>query len=190
MSMCGTEANDRLPAATETRGTLELESIPAKRRKGPPLALALALAVGIPVFGGGAVVAGWARYHFGSRTAALAFLRGQSFLLDPQPFDLGSVKPREMRFLTLRAVNLTGRTITINGINGICAHRDGCVACTDQFPVVVQPRSSHALTLEYEYRDQPEARSIHLVTEAYTEIGNFEIALDGRIDVGAPDARP
>jgi len=179
-----------LPATTEPRGTLEHESVQAKRRKVPPLAFALALAVGIPVFGGGAVVGGWARYHFGSRPAALAFIRGQSLLLDPQPFDLGSVRPREKRFLTLRAVNLTGRTITINGLNGICAHRDGCVLCTDQFPVVVQPRSSHALTLEYEYRGQPEARSIHLVTEAYTEIGNFEIALDGRIDVGEADARP
>jgi len=188
--MCGTEANGRLRATPETRGTLEFESVQAKRRKAPLLALALALAVGIPVFGGGAVAAGWARYHFGSRTAALAFFRGESFLLDPQPVDLGSVRSKEKRFLTLRAVNLTGRTITINGLNGICAHRDGCVLSRDQFPVVVQPRSSHALTLEYEYKGQPEARSIHLMTEAYTEIGNFEIALDGRIDGGAPRAFP
>jgi len=92
--------------------------------------------------------------------------------------------------LTLRAVNLTGRTITINGLNGTCADRDGCVLCTDQFPVVVQPRGSHALALEYEYKGHPEARSIRLVTEAYTEIGNFEIALEGKIDGGASYGLP
>jgi hypothetical protein len=188
--MCATEASDRFLATPEIRGALELESVQAKHRKSPPLAVALALAVGIPLFGGSAVVGGWARYHFGSLPATLAFLRGQSLLLDPQSFDLGSVRPREKRFLTLRAINLTGRTITINGLLGICAHRDGCVLCTNQFPAVVQPRSIHALTLEYEYKGQPEARSIHLMTEAYTEIGNFEIALEGRVHPGAPHGLP
>jgi hypothetical protein len=188
--MSATEANERSPAHPGTRGTPEHQSGLAKRRNGPPLVLALALAVGIPALGGAAVAGGWARCQFGSSTAAFAFLRGESFLLEPQPIDLGSVKPREKRFLTMRAINLTGRTIAINGINAVCAHSDGCVLCTDHFPMVVQPRGSHALTLEYEFKGQPEARSIHLATEAYTEIGIVEIALEGRIDGGAPRARP
>jgi len=188
--MSTTEANGRLSVAREAKETLELKRVHARCRKGPPLVLALALALGVPMVGGIGIVGGWAWYHFGSRTAALAFLQGQSLLLDPQSFDLGAIRPKVKRFLTMRAVNLSSQPIAINGVQGYCTGPDGCILCTNQFPIVMQPRESHTLTLEYEFKGRPEARSIHLMTEAFTEIGNFEIALKGKIEGGEAHARP
>jgi hypothetical protein len=182
----------------ETNGRLSavpgLQGVPGHKRaragRGVGLPLMLTLAVAIPLFGGTAAAGGWAWYHFGSRAAAIAFLQGRSLLLEPRPFDLATINPREKRLLRFKAVNITGSPITIHGVEGFCAHRDGCIYCPDQFPLVVQPRASRALTIEYEYKGQPEARTIHLTTEAFTEIGNFEIALEGKIDGGAAHAGP
>ena len=132
------------------------------------LALALTLAVVVPLVGGTAVAGSWAWYHYGSQAAAVAFLQGRSLLLVPRPFDLGTVRPNEKRVIEFQAVNLTGEAITVHGVQGYCAHRDGCVSCTDQFPLVVRPRSSRGLTIEYKYNgpptgagDPPHNRSLH-----------------------------
>jgi hypothetical protein len=180
-SMRAVHANRSLPASSGLDAALDPTALRRKNKTGLPFALALVLALLGPLFGGLAIAGGWAWYQFGSRTAALAFLRGQSLVLDPQPFDLGAVKQHERRHLTIRAVNLTGQPITIHGVQGYCNHKDGCVLGTDQFPFVLQPRTGHPLNIEYEYRAKPELRPIHLVTEAFTEIGNIEIVLDGRL---------
>ncbi len=185
------DASDRLSASSGAQAALYLKAVQPKRGEGLRFVFGLALAFLIPLFGGLVIAGGWAWYHFESRTAALAFLSGQSLLLDPQPFDLGIVRQKEKRSLTIRAVNLSGQPITIYGVQGFCAHEDGCVSSNDQFPLVLQPRTSRPLNIEYEYRDRPEPRPIHLVTEAFTEIGNFEIALDGKlVSTAAPHGRP
>ena len=116
-----------LCADSESEAALDLNAAGCKRRKGRRFALALFLAMIVPLFGGLAIVGGWAWYRFGSRTAALAFVRGQSFVLDPQAFELGTVRQHEKRRLTIRACNLSGRPITVYGVQGFCGHQDGCV---------------------------------------------------------------
>ena len=182
------ETDDRLSAAPVSQEAPGHKQVRAGHGVGLPLMLTLAVA--IPLFGGTATAGGWAWYHFGSRAAAVAFLQGRSLLLEPQPLDLGTINLKEKRFLRVKALNLTGSPITIHGVEGFCENRDGCVYCPDQFPLVVQPRASRTLTIEYVYKGRPEARSIHLTTEAFTEIGNFEIALEGKINGGAAHAGP
>src|ERR1017187_10180482 len=125
--MRATDANNRLSANSGSETAPDLKAVQSKRRKGLRFALALFLALLIPFLGGLAIAGGWAWYHFGSRTAALAFLRGHTFLLASQPFDLGIVRQKEKRALTIRAVNLSGRPIMIYCVQGYCGHRDGCV---------------------------------------------------------------
>jgi hypothetical protein len=161
------------------------------RRKGLPFAFVFGLAILVPIIGGYAVAGGWAWWQFGSRAAAVAFLRGESLVLDPQSFDMGTIRQKERRFLRLRAINLTGKPIAIHGLQGYCNNQGGCVSSRDQFPVVVEPRAGRGLTVEYEYRAQPEARQIHITTEVFTELGNFEIALNGHLlGTGASGTRP
>jgi hypothetical protein len=159
-------------------------------RSGLPLIVTLSLALCIPAFSGVTVITGWAWYHFRSRTAVFAFLHGRHVLLDPQSFDLGTVRPKEKRVLTIRAVNLTGQDIAIHGVQSYCTGPNGCVLCKNRFPIVIRPRESDTLSLEYEFKGRPEARSFLLMAEVFTEIGNFEITLRGEIEGGGIRARP
>ncbi len=146
------------------------------------IALVVGLAAGIPFFAGLGVTGAWARYHYGSDGAALAFLRGESFVFDPQPLDVGIVTPGRPQTLELRALNFTGRAIRINGFVSMCMQRDGCVECLDQLPLFVEPRSSRILMIQYRYKGPLQVRSVHLTTQAFTEFGPADVTVVGTID--------
>lgn len=154
-----------------------------KRPRPKPLTrliVAAVLAFGIPLVGGVGVAGGWAWYRFGSPSAAAAFLRGQSFALDPPSVELGTVTPFEKRVVSVRAVNLTGRAIAVNGARSDCTQRDGCVLWLGEFPVSIEPWGTRSLALEYRSSGPAGPGPVHVVTEVYTEIGDFEIPLNGK----------
>lgn len=156
-----------------------------KERKPWPLPVVLAAALLVPLLGGIGIIGGWAWQRFGTASAAAAFLRGEPFLLEPRTVALGPIPAGEQRALTLRASNLTARTINVYGPVGFCS-RAGCLSCLDRLPLEIAPRSTREVTFK---ATAPEASgsSMRLETALYTSLGNYEFAITGKVTGDGPE---
>jgi len=123
-------------------------------------------------------LAGWAWLRYGSPKAGLAILAGQSLLIEPTVFRVGLIPAGQVRTLTVRASNMTGREVRILGLGGYCG-RNGCVEGEDRYPLVIGPGKSRALTIRLRGPGEP-GRSFELTVELYSGVGTREIMITGR----------
>lgn len=132
-------------------------------------------------------IGGWAWATFGSRTAAAAYLRGESLLIEPRVFDFGLARDGDRRVVKLGLVNLTGKPVSVFGFTASC-QPDGCLASPDKYPLEIPPRGRIQLTVECTFaagRAGAESRPLRVATDVYTNFGMHEIACRGILDGGA-----
>ena len=149
----------------------------ASLRKMRPVVIAATVAV--TTFGFSAlVVGGWAWAHYGTTTVTGALLRGQSLVIEPESFDVGTIPAGEERYLAIQVFDLTARPIEIYGFGAFCG-RDGCVNSDIDYPVVLAPRGSRTLPIRY---SGPKDRSdaFRLVSEIYTAAGTRVVVITGK----------
>jgi hypothetical protein len=149
------------------------------RRKGLPLSI-LAVAALVPLVGGVVIIGGGAWWHFGSASAAVAFLRGDALVIEPTAIDLGPVSPGEEREVILRVSNLTGRIISINGMTSNFCGPNGCVSSLDRFPLDIAPWSGQKLTI-HARAPLTQEYAMQLDAELYTSIGTRIITISGEV---------
>ncbi len=140
---------------------------------------------------GMASVGGWAWSTFGSASAALGYLRGESLLIEPAAFDLGLIRSIDQRALKLGLVNLTGQPINVYGLTSVC-QQDGCIRSLDQFPLVIPARRRTELVIEYQNHDPRPAlggRPLRVATDIYTSFGLRAIVCSGFLDARSLSAR-
>jgi len=121
---------------------------------------------------------GWAWLRYGSPKAGLAILAGQSLLIEPSVFRVGLIPAGQVRTLSVRASNTTGREIRILGLGGYCGP-NGCVEGEDRYPLVVGPRRSRELTIRFRGPGES-GQSFELTAELYSGVGTGEIVITGR----------
>lgn len=141
-----------------------------------PLVFTLTVA-SVSLIVGVAAVGGWGWQRFGSVRAGVGLLQGESLLLSPRHRNLGRVGPGEDMLIKLRADNLTGHIVTINGVYGFCGS-GGCVGVEDRMPVEIGPWGSRELVIRIRAPEQAGSK-LRIATDVFTSVGTREVSFSG-----------
>lgn len=97
-----------------------------------------------------AILAGWARYQFGSVGHALAYARGERLYVDEPVKSLGEVEAGRLYHVTFRLCNDSDRPVRIVGFRSSC----GCTTASD-LPMTIPPSKACWLVVRFVPKDKP-----------------------------------
>ena len=143
-------------------------------RKRLPLYIVFVISILVSFTIGSFVLIGLAWFELGSTNAAWAFVRGEKLLLEPANFQLGSIHESEDRVLKLKITNLTGRQISVYGLESFC-RRDGCIESKDILPHTILPWKSQTLNINFRGPESSNQNTYSLATKLFSNIGTLDI---------------
>lgn len=96
--------------------------------------------------GGGLLIAAalkWGYWEFGSLASTLAYLNGESLLVDPGTLSFGTARRGDERDMHVMIRNRTGKAVKILGVKSTC----GCMVTAEEFPLSIRDRGQQKLTI-------------------------------------------
>ncbi len=119
-----------------------------------PKAITTGIRAGLPTAACGLALAASAfaifTWQHGSANAAIAHLRGETIVVEPNVVDLGSGPAGQFQTFALNITNYSDKTVRIVGGTSDCS----CVS-TDDLPVSVEPKQSNTIRVRVKFTGSP-----------------------------------
>ncbi len=122
---------------------------------------------------GGAVLAVWSYYRFGSVSATRAFMNGNVLYADPPVRSLGVIRLGESRTVGFSIRNLTARDVKVLGVRTTC----GCLLVGRELPITIGPKEVEEADLVVTPRRSSVGRPFQHAAEFYLDAAGPRLIL-------------